>query len=185
MYIHFAEPIPKGRTRQIMPTPDTCMEVQMCERARHRPRALGGEGRKLERVRQTHRTHDVLSRASCVSPCVLLFSSSLTTAHLILCPHIGALRQQRSNHLHVAPLRSNVQRRPSVLPHKRASPSAPPSAILPTPFRLPAHTHIASVAVKARHCVPRFTRLLSAPQPTCPPAPPPPHAVAAPATHSA
>ena len=161
------------------------MEVQMCERARHRPRALGEGGRKLERVRQTHRTHDVLSRASCVSPCVRLFPSSLTNAHLILCLHVGALRQQRSNHLRVALSRSDVQRRRSVLPHKRAPPSSPPSAILPTPSRLPTHKHTASVAVKARHRVPRFTRLLSAPQPTCPRAPPPPHAVAAPATHSA
>ena len=105
-------------------------------------------------------------------------------AHIILRLHIGALGQQRLNDHHVAVLRGDVERRRSVLPHKRATPSAPPSAVLPTPYRMPTQPHrrhTASVAVKARHCVPRFTRLLPArrsPQPTCPRAPAPPHAVA-------
>jgi hypothetical protein len=104
---------------------------------------------------------------------------SLAGSHFILRLCVGALRQQRPNHLHLAVLRGDKQRRRSDLPHERAAPSAPPSAILLRTSRLPTHMHNATVAIKPRHCVPLFTRLLSAPQPSCPRAPPPSHAVAA------
>jgi hypothetical protein len=53
----------------------------------------------------------------------------------------SALRLQRLNHLRVAVLRGHVERRPSVLRRRRASRSAPPSAILPRPSGLPTPPH--------------------------------------------
>jgi hypothetical protein len=67
--------------------------------------------------------HSALPRASCVSPCVRM---SLAGSHIRLRLHVGALRQQRTNHLHLALLRGSEERRPSLLPRKRPSPSAPP-----------------------------------------------------------
>ena len=64
-------------------------------------------------------------------------SAGARDAHIRLRLHVGALRQQRPNHLCVALLRGEVERRPSVLRRKRASRSAPPSAILPRPVSLP------------------------------------------------
>jgi hypothetical protein len=68
-------------------------------------------------------------------------------AHILLCLHVGALRQQRLHHLQMAVLRGCVERRPSVLRRRRESRSAPPS--MPTHARtlanflsrLRSHTH--------------------------------------------
>jgi hypothetical protein len=64
-------------------------------------------------------------------------------AHIRLRLHVGALRQQRPNHLQVAGNRGGEERRLSVLRRRRASRSAPASAILPRPSRLPAPAHAA------------------------------------------
>ena len=45
----------------------------------------------------------------------------VTGSHIRLRLRVGALRQQRSNHLHVALSRSDEQRRRSVLPHKASA----------------------------------------------------------------
>jgi hypothetical protein len=56
-------------------------------------------------------------------------------AHLLPRLHVGALRQQRPNQLQVAGNRGGDERRLSVLRRRRASRSAPASAILPRPCR--------------------------------------------------
>jgi hypothetical protein len=70
-------------------------------------------------------------------------------AHIILRVHVGALRQQRPNHLQVAAQRGVVEWRPSVLRLKRASRSAPPSA--PTHARTPTRTHALSLTLPIAH----------------------------------
>ena len=87
------------------------------------------------------RVHDTCARlpwrASSVHGRVLPHAS-LRHAHVILRLHVGALRQQRPNHLRMAIVRRSDERRPSTLRRTQASRSAPASAVLPTPSALPA-----------------------------------------------
>jgi hypothetical protein len=73
-------------------------------------------------------------------------------AHIILRLHVGALRQQRLDHLQVAALRGEVERRLSILRRRRASGSAPPSAILKRPPPPPESACAAAAAsTRSRH----------------------------------
>jgi hypothetical protein len=90
-------------------------------------------------------------------------------AHIILRLHVGARRQKRLNHLQVAVLRGEVKRRISILRRRRASTSAPPSAILPRPSGLPTPPH-AKCRAQARSLPPSFHPPPTSPSPSESPA---------------
>jgi hypothetical protein len=69
------------------------------------------------------RTHFLPVRAS---------GRSLTGSHIMFRLQVGALHQQRRDNLLVALLSGDEERRPSLLPHKRAPPFVPPSSIPPS-----------------------------------------------------
>jgi hypothetical protein len=74
-------------------------------------------------------------------------------AHIRLRLHVGALRQQRLDHLQVAVFRGGVERRYPVLRRRRGK--FPPFAIIPRPSRLPAPAN-AMWCAQARPLPPSF-----------------------------
>jgi hypothetical protein len=86
-------------------------------------------------------------------------------AHLNLRLHVGALRQQRPNHLQVAALRGGVERRPSILRRRRehCGKRLPPPSSRPSPAG--PHQHTPRVALRPSPCLRTFTRLPPASRP--------------------
>ena len=94
-------------------------------------------------------------------------------SHLNLRMHVGALRQQRHNHLPVAVFRGGVEERsPSMLQRSLAWQSACPTAIISRPSSLPAPAHAAwHAACRAQARPGRPPHPSLHPPPTRPPIP--------------